>query len=152
MKYEGGNKMMKYLMIIAVFLGVLLSAFGLFACEMHFSLISPDGKEEHVYPGRETVLSHDVTYTLQVEFVEDHRNCVMKPEDTVYLLDEEKWNTEKDYLALQLVSAGEWEKTSARGWVQELQFTATQEGSVSLEVLRDCPKGGYDENLLFSVQ
>ncbi len=143
---------MKNLIIIAVFLGVLLPAFGLFACEMHFSLISPDGEEDQVYPGRETVLHHDVTYALRIEFVEDHRNCVMPPEDTVYLLDEEKWNTEKDHLSLQLVSAGQWEETSARGWVQELQFTAAQKGSASLEVLRDCPKGGYDEYLFFSVQ
>lgn len=143
---------MKNLVIIAVFFSVLFSAFGLFACEMHFSLISPDGEEEQLFPGREIVLNYDETYTLRVEFVEDHRKCVMAPEDTVYLLDEEKWKTEKDHLSLQLVSSSQWEETSTRGWVQELQFTAAQKGSVELEVLRDCPKGGYDEDLLFSVQ
>jgi hypothetical protein len=144
--------MKKFVVIAVITLGMVFPSFGIFACEMHFSLFSPEGEEAQVFPGRETVLHLNESYTLRVKFVEDHRKCVMLPDDTVYLLDEEKWKTEKDHLALQLVSSSQWEETSARGWVQELQFTAAQKGSVSLEVLRDCPKGGYDDYLLFSVQ
>ena len=144
--------MKKRIVVTVITFGLMFPSFGIFACEMHFNLVSPEGEEEQLFPGRETVLRLNESYTLRVEFVEDHRKCVMSPDDTVYLLDEERWKTEKNYLSLQLVSASQWEETSARGWVQELQFTAAQTGSVALEVLRDCPKGGYDEYLLFSVQ
>jgi len=89
---------------------------------------------------------------MKVEFVQDHRNCVTPPEATVYLLQEEKWNSSKEYLPLMLNEQKSWNEISPGTWVQELIFTAHESGKAELEIIRDCPKGGYDETLEFKVK
>lgn len=125
---------------------------GVYACEMQFRLTSPDGAIQNIHPGKVVSLSHGESYFLQVEFCQDHKKCVTPAEETVYLLSEEKWKSTKDYLPLQLVSQGEWVSNSSEVWVQEIIFEASQKGLWELEIVRDCPKGGYDEIILFEVQ
>lgn len=131
---------------------IFLAAIGGYACEMNFSLLSPDGTAKEILPGKSISLSAGESYTLRVKFTPDHRKCIVSPEETIYLLLEEKWKSSKDYLPLQLVSRGEWVLDSSKTYVQEISFEAIEKGSCELEIIRDCSKGGYDEFLIFHVR
>ena len=144
--------MNKILIKSMVFLLTFLTGIAIYACEMHFSLMSPDNVEQEINPGKEIALSLGGTYTLRVEFGEDHRKCVMAPEDTMYILQEEKWKPTKEYLPLGIIQQGDWEQVSSSKWEQQIVFTALKPGTWDLEIIRDCPKGGYDEYLTFQVQ
>jgi hypothetical protein len=141
-----------------LFLGTLIAvsllpaALGAYACEMQFSLISSDGSVQNIAPGGNTALSQGENYVLQVEFTQDHKRCVTPADETVYLLSEEKWKSTKDHLPLQLVSQEEWVSDSSGVWVQKTSFEASRTGLWELEIIRDCPKGGYDEILTFRVR
>jgi hypothetical protein len=125
---------------------------GAYACEMQFTLTTMDGTTVNIVPGRETPLSLGESFALYVEFTQDHKRCITPPEETVYLVSEEKWRSTKDYLPLQLVEQGEWTTVSEGVWAQDIQFEASQKGLWELEIIRDCPKGGIDETLVFQVQ
>ena len=144
--------MKKLLIGSLIVVSLFLVALGAYACEMQFSLIPMDGTVQNIMPGRETSLSLGANYILQVEFTQDHKRCVTPAEDTVYLLSEEKWKSVKEYLPLQLVKQGEWASDSSGVWTQEINFEASQKGLWELEIIRDCPKGGFDETLVFQVQ
>ncbi|MCK4805138.1 MAG: hypothetical protein KAT88_11285 [Spirochaetes bacterium] len=144
---------MKILLISVFTVSVIfLIAIGGYACEMNFSLLSPDGTAKEILPGKSISLSAGESYTLRVKFTPDHRKCIVSPEETIYLLLEEKWKSSKDYLPLQLVSRGEWVLDSSQTNVQKISFKAIEKGSWELEIIRDCSKGGYDEFLTFQVQ
>jgi hypothetical protein len=125
---------------------------GAYACEMQFTLTTMNGTEENIKPGSETSLVAGESYFLHVEFTQDHKRCITPPEKTVYLISEEKWRSTKDYLPLQLIEQGEWASVSEGMWAQDIQFEASQKGLWELEIIRDCPKGGFDEILVFQVQ
>jgi len=133
--------------------GILnLLAVGAFACEMTFALTDSSGNSRTIVPGKEIVLKRGETYSLVVRFKEDHNNCKVAPEETLFLLDEEKWKSSKDYLPLQLAGSINWVDTDSRTHETELTFEAVKIGDWELEVIRECSKkGGYDEYLLFSV-
>ena len=136
--------------LIAVF---ILSATGAYACEFAFTLISENGSTQRIQPGSEVELDLNNTYTLKVALVEDHRNCHLTPEDTDFLLEEEKWKTTKDYLPLQLLNDISWTSRDHRHHKVEISFQTVISGTSSLEVLRDCDKKeGYDEFLHFVVK
>jgi len=122
------------------------------ACEFAFFLTGPDGVERTIIPGRSADLSLGDTYTLTVRFTEDHGQCKLEPEDTVFLLEEEKWKSSKDTLPLLLLSVISWEQESSRVNIAEISFEAAKEGRWEMEVIRDCSKGGYDEVLSFVVK
>jgi hypothetical protein len=138
--------------IAIVLLFLFSSGFGLYACEMHFSLIHPDGSEQEIFPGKSVVLKEGEEYLLRIQFVEDHKRCITPPEETVYLLDNEKWKSQKDYLPLILLSQNPWEEVSSHVWEQEINFKAQKSGDWELQVVRDCPKGGYEGQLTFLVR
>jgi len=122
------------------------------ACEMNFTIFSSDGETVGVRPGKSVTLETEQTYTMAVEFVQDHRQCIVPAGDTVFLLEEEKWKTGKDYLPLLLLSQSGWREVAPGIWEQEIVFSAQESGTAALEVIRDCPKGGYDETLLFKIK
>ena len=122
------------------------------ACEFAFLLSGPEGIQQKIIPGSSTALSLDGAYTLTVEFTEDHGNCKLEPEDTVFLLEEEKWKATKDTLPLLLLSSIRWEEQTSRVNITEISFRAAKAGRWELEVIRDCSKGGYDEILTFVVK
>ena len=132
---------------------LMLSAAGAYACEFVYTLTNVDGSTKSIRPGSYIELDINNTYTLKVALVEDHRNCHLTPEDTDFLLEEEKWKTTKDYLPLQLLSEISWSSRDSRHHKVEVSFQAIIEGTSSLEVLRDCDKKeGYDEFLRFIVK
>jgi len=136
---------------LALVVGVSLAM----ACEFQFELMSPDGSVQRIMPNREVDLELGKSYTLEVRFTPDHRRCDIPPEATLYLLQDEKWKSTKDYLPLGLLSMGEWtvsQEEREGSWEQELRFSALKEGDWALEIVRECPKGGYDEFLQFQVR
>ena len=141
---------------ITLYSFILFSLFflsiGAYACEMQFTLTTTDGTAVNIVPGRETSLSLGESFALHVEFTQDHKRCVTPVEETVYLVSEEKWKSTKEYLPLQLIEQGEWASVSEGVWAQEIQFETSQKGLWELEIIRECPKGGIDETLVFQVQ
>jgi hypothetical protein len=137
--------------LLTVFFLFLLTV-GAFACEMSYTLTDAAGGSRSIVPGSPVNLQKGETYSLFVSFTEDHGNCTVAPEETVFLLDEEKWKASKNHLPMQLLSDIEWKDTSSNSHEAELKFKAVQTGRWDLEVLRECDrKGGYDEYLIFSV-
>ncbi len=144
---------MKKLMIPAiVFMIVLFAAFPIFACEMDFTLVSNGGEAETITPGKTVTLDKDEVYTLSVTFTPDHGRCLLEPEDTVYLLEDERWKETKDYLPVVLLQSSEWDLLEGGSAEQTLTLTGAETGKWDLEVIRDCTKGGYDEVITFKVK
>ncbi len=137
--------------------GILIAAFlfstaSVFACEFTFTLINGEGSSQNLRPGSDIYLNNGETYTLEINLTEDHRNCRLEPEDTDFLLEEEKWKTTKDYLPLQLLNKISWSTQDSRHHMVEINFQAATTGTSELEVLRDCDKKeGYDEFIRFVV-
>jgi len=135
------------IILIAAF---FLSTVSVFACEFTFSLITEEGSSRALRPGTDIYLNQGETYTLEINLTEDHRNCRLEPDDTDFLLEEEKWKTTKDYLPLQLINGISWSTQDSRHHMVEISFKAAAIGTSELEVLRDCDKKeGYDEFLRF---
>jgi len=143
------KRILKVFVILVAFAAVTT---GIYACELGFTLLSDDGTNRTVSPDRETVLSLGTEYTLVVDFTQDHKNCITPPEATQYYLDEERWKSSKEYLPLEMISQGEWVPISQGVWEQKILFTVKDAGEWELEIIRDCPKGGYNESLIFTIQ
>jgi len=141
------TSVVKYLLPLLL---LVLPAAIIPACEFSFDLLGSDGTALSLRPGTETALQQGETYILEVTFFEDHRKCLLTPEDTEFFLEEVKWKPGRD-LPLLLEEAATWEQTDSRTNRAALSFQALEAGSFTLEVLRECDKGGYDELLLFSV-
>jgi len=113
-------------------------------------------------PGQSVVLTAGSTHVLSIVFAEDHGNCTLLPEKTVFLLNDEKWKEGKDYLPLVLKSPVVWKSVSSTRHETSISFTAGSAGSagsagpagsVVLEVIRDCDKkAGYDEKFMFVIK
>ena len=144
---------MKKLMLSAiVFMAVLFAAVPLLACEMEYTLMSNGGETEVLTPGRTVTLEKDEVYTLQVTFTPDHGRCLLEPEDTVYLLEDERWKETKDYLPVVLLESSEWDVLQGGSAEQTLTLAGSESGKWELEIIRDCTKGGYDEIITFKVK
>jgi hypothetical protein len=131
-------------MILAVF---LLSAAALFACDITYTL---DGQP--MIPGALTTLAAGSTHTLRVTFTEDHGRCTVPAADTIFLLNDEKWKPGKSHLPLTITETIAWETVDSRTHETVVNFTAGTPGDAALQVVRECPRGGYDETLRFTVR
>ncbi|WP_320130116.1 hypothetical protein [uncultured Sphaerochaeta sp.] len=130
---------------------LVIPTFNLFACEMSFHLTGPQYSDTRVLPGSTISLQQGEIYNLEVEFTEDHRNCTVPAEDTLFLVDGSKWKTSKTSLALVLEHEINWVEESRYINTSILTFEANKDGSTVLDILRDCRKGGYDESITFMV-
>lgn len=129
---------------------LLAAAAPLGACEFTYTISGPGLSAAKLIPGVPVTLSVGAEYTLSVAYREDHRNCLVPAEDTLFLVEEERWKAGKDYLPLQLLEALPWED-SGRSLSTVLTFRAEQAGTWPLQVIRECSRGGYDQTLLFKV-
>jgi hypothetical protein len=145
------DKTMRRLPLLIAFLYLLLAAAPLAACEFTYAISGPGLSAARVIPGVPLALQRGAEYTLSVSYQEDHRNCLVPPEDTLFLVEEERWKAGKDYLPLQLLQAGPW-TDAGRSHTTELTFRAGVAGTWALQVLRECTRGGYDQSLLFTVK
>ncbi len=142
------TKLRKAFIVSAV---LILSAVVGYGCNFTFNLVDAEGSVRAILPGERVDLVLNENYTLEVSYTEDHGNCKLPPEDTDFLLDEEKWKTSKDHLPLTLLKNIVWQDSGSRTHTAELSFLAVRPGTWDLEVLRECDKGGYDEILHFLV-
>ncbi len=122
------------------------------ACEFVYTLIGPDGEERSIETSNTTTLREGAAYTLRMAYREDHRNCNIGPEDTLYLLDGARWRLERETQPLVLTTEPAWNQPSSRSHVGELQFTAATAGEWSLELIRTCHRDGYAGTLRFVVE
>jgi len=123
----------------------------LFACEMEFRISGPTMTDMRILPGSTIALEKGSSYSLQVIFSEDHRNCKIPPEDTLFMLDKQKWRVDKTEQGVVLQSPIVWKTTTKTTNETTLTFVASLEGQRVLDICRICPKGGYDEDIIFSV-
>ena len=131
---------------------ILLSLFlPLWACEMEFRISGPAMTDMRILPGSTIALEKDAAYTLQVIFSEDHRNCKVPPEDTLFMLDKQKWRVDKNEQGVVLQNPILWETTTKRTNETTISFVASEVGQRILTICRTCTKGGYDEDIIFSV-
>ncbi len=142
------HTIMKRVLPLLLFLS--LPAAMIPACDFSFVLREPDGATQSLRPGAEIVLEQGNSYDLEVTFTEDHRRCLLTPEDTEFYLEEVKWKPGRE-LPLVLEGAFTWESLEADSHRATLTFRAVETGSFELEILRECTKGGYDELLPFTV-
>ena len=162
-----------FAMFVVVVVSLSLVPLPLSACTFQYSLKGPDGKAAALSPGRDAPLSAGKTYTLSVTFLPDHRNCTTPVDATVYLFEGEAWKAAADRTPesrlpqnqmtqdgrpqdqrppLALLSKSAWVQESPQRFTQTLTFIAAMKGRFDLEVVRDCPKGGYDDYLTFVVK
>jgi len=129
----------------------LAGATAAFACEIRFSLIGEDGKERVVEPGETVVLQQGSVYRLVLQYYEDHRSCQVRPEDTLFFLDGSRWRVGRDTAPLILNAPIVWVSPASRTQRTEIEFVANLRGSTILEIVRECPKGGFKGAITFTV-
>ncbi|MDY0288217.1 MAG: hypothetical protein RBR15_05285 [Sphaerochaeta sp.] len=135
-----------------LFLVALVSIGGsLFACEMEFRISGPTMTDMRILPGSTIELAHDGAYTLQVIFAEDHRACKIPAEETLFMLDKQKWRVGKTEQAVVLQEPILWTEKDKLTNVATISLVATNTGKRVLNIIRTCSKGGYDEQIIFSV-
>jgi len=145
---------MKRLYIISNLVIIFLVVFSgsAFACDIRLELKDDSGSITSISPDKPVIIQRDQVYTLIVTFRPDHGNCLVPAGDTIFLADEEKWKTNKDYLPLQLLNSISWQEVSRGVYQTEIKFKAAKSGSWELEIIRECTKGGYDEFYVFKIQ
>ena len=139
----------RYVLIIGfLILGLWLP---LTACEMEFRISGPAYEDMRILPGSTVALEKGESYTLSVTFTEDHRNCKIPPEDTLFMLDKQKWRVDKTEQGVVLQNPIIWKTLTKNSHETNLLVRAFQEGQRVLNISRICAKGGYDEDIIFSV-
>ena len=144
------NTMVRRLFIAAFI--VTLGGAAAFACEMSFTLEGQSYTSMNILPGSTVKLTEGQSYKLTVEFTEDHRNCKIPADETLFLLNGEKWRPNKETQGLLLTNSIQWEEISKTKNVTVLEFTASVKGSQMLQIVRDCSKGGYNEQITLVVE
>lgn len=150
MDKEGTKKKMSKKIILV--LTLILAGTAAFACDMSFFIQGPNSLEKRISPDKTTNLKKGVEYILRINFREDHGRCEIPAEATVFLLNDEKWKTEKEDTAFNLNTEIEWIKTSFREYEAKISFSTKEAGEAYLEIIRECiRKGGYNEVFTFNV-
>jgi hypothetical protein len=130
----------------------LLALTSASACELSFKLVDSSGASRRILPGATIALKAGSSYVLSVEFVEDHRNCSVPPEDTFFLIGDADWAAGRKDQGLVLAKSVEWIEEGRTVNRADIAFTAAKAGTYDLGIFRDCPKGGYDETITFTVK
>ena len=137
---------------VLLVLGLMLGAGTVaHACIFTYTLVDGAGGRTTITPGRAVELTRGENYRIEITMREDHGNCLLAPEDTLFLLDEARWRVGRDTQPLILREAIEWIETGSRRYATAIAFTASQSGAFSVNVLRECTRGGYSATLLFQV-
>ena len=132
---------------------LLIMAYGgLFACSLEFVLIDNVGKEMTVSPDSLITLDKNTRYKLRIEYHQDHGRCDVEYDETVILLEDEKWKVTKEELSFKLLTPIEWDKVSSRSATTVIEFQTKDPGESFMEIIRDCDrKEGYDETFSFEI-
>lgn len=144
--------MKKYLVLFfGLLLGAMIFSPAVFACQIIYNLIDPKGVKQAIVPSNTIHITKGETYTLRIDFYEDHRNCNLPPNKTLFLLNDKVWEHGKTNLPLELLGPVRWQTLSSRYKVGTLQFKALQSGTFTLEILRECVKERYEEEFRIRV-
>lgn len=127
---------------IVLFL-ILAAAASAAACNYIYTLIDSQGREVQVVEGGRVSLTQGEHYVLRMEYRENHRNCTVTPEETLYLLDGARWRLGRETQPLLLSEIADWTQPASRTHLGEFTFTASTAGNWLFEVVRTCDRGGY---------
>lgn len=143
------RKWIRVLTLVVVLTAV--SVVDVLACVFTFRLIDANGFERRLIPGSAVNLELNMQYALHLEFLEDHRNCAVPADQTLFMIDGARWRENRESQGLNLNSAIVWTEETRTRNTALADFTAVQSGIFTLELSRSCSKGGYNEKIIFTV-
>lgn len=130
----------------------LASALAAHACIFTYTLVGPEGETELAGSGAAPVVRIGETYRIEITMREDHANCRIDPEDTIFLLEEGRWRVLRETQPLVLLADIEWEQIATRRYTTAIEFRPATAGLYRIDVIRECDRGGYHEILLIDVE
>ncbi|MFQ3621469.1 MAG: hypothetical protein SNJ78_11070, partial [Spirochaetales bacterium] len=136
---------------IGLIFGTLVFCYTASACQISYTLVDSRGNAQPIVPGKTIQITKGETYSIRLDFDEDHRNCKLPPDQTEFLLNDRLWEFGKTNLPLELLSPVQWQVLSSRSNLGIIEFKAVQSGTFRLEVIRDCSKEGYEQELRIQV-
>jgi hypothetical protein len=131
---------------------LLVSAAAATACNYTYTVIDTEGREVQITEGERTTLTHGESYVLRMEYHENHRNCTVSPDETLYLVDGARWRLDRATQPLVLTGTPEWIQPTSRTHRGEFTFTAAAIGEWMFEVVRVCDRGGYHGAFFLEVR
>lgn len=134
----------------------LVSALAAHACIFTYTLVGPDGEteiaESAALSAGAPIVQIGETYRIEITMREDHANCRIDPEDTLFLLEEGRWRVLRETQPLVLLAEIEWEHVATRRYATTIEFRPAETGVFRIDVIRECDRGGYHEVLLVEVE
>ena len=134
----------------AVAFFVLVAGVSAHACILTYTLVGPDG-QAGITPGRPAEVVTGGDYRIEITMREDHNRCLIEPEDTMFLLEEARWRVNRETQPLVLLAPIEWVQVGSREFTATIEFRAAETGAWTIDVIRDCTKGGYHEKLILEA-
>ena len=122
----------------------LLPTLAAYACIFTYVLIGPDESNEIRSGATATVRAGEV-YRIEIAMRENHNNCDLEADDTMFLLEEGRWRVGRETQPLVLRSEIEWERTGSRSYTTAIEFLAAEIGTWTIDVVRECHRGGCHE-------
>lgn len=143
---------MKTRRTVMILFFVLASTASAAACDYVYTVIDSRGMELRIREGEQTTLIQGERYILRMEYRENHRNCNVSPEETLYLVNGARWIDNGDTQPLVLTAMPEWEQPASRTHRGDFTFTAARVGEWLVEVVRECNRGGYHGTFILEVR
>ena len=144
------NKTKTVLLVMMLFGPALFSA-G--ACIFTYTLVGPDSSTEErvsMEPGVAVPVEQGKEYRIEITMREDHGNCSIRAEDTLFLLEETRWRVGRETQPLVLLYPISWQRTGSRGYTTIIEFVVNKPGAWTIDVIRDCDREGYHQRLLLT--
>lgn len=120
------------------------------ACIFTYTLIGESGSVA-LTPDTPTAVEVGQTYRIDIAMREDHGNCRIEPEDTLFLLDEARWRLNRETQPMVLLSEIVWQPVGTTRYTTTIEFRVGQPGLWTVDVIRECTRGGYRGALLFEA-
>ncbi len=133
---------------LALLLGSALAAS---ACIFTYTLAGAGDETQIALSGAAPVVRVGERYRIEITMRENHANCRIDPEDTLFLLEEARWRVLRETQPLVLLAEIEWEQIATRRYTTAIEFRAAETGLYRIDVIRECDRGGYHEVLLIEV-
>lgn len=146
---NGASRRARKRLVLALAL-LVGSAFAANACIFTYTLVGPDGGVR-LEPDSPVSVAAGETYRIDITMREDHGNCSLEPEDTMFLLNEGRWRVDRETQPLVLLSDIVWEQAGPTRYTTEIEFDAREAGDWRIDVIRECTRGGRHEILLINV-
>ena len=136
--------------LLAIAFLILVAGASAHACIITYTLVGPK-QQSSIMPGRFFEVMTGERYRIKIAMREDHNNCRIEPEDTLFLLEEARWRVERETQPLVLLAPIEWVKVGSRRYTATIEFRVAAAGAWTIDVIRDCTRGGYHEKLILEA-